>query len=154
MEKIKIGETYVFRDFTTRKYGELKVIDGKEGIFFEHVYNDYYFIIRDTDENKAVLDGEIEADKMYYMHVVTTFPPLKIAGCGRCYQIAFPGECLLDKEKFKKYVGKEGIRLANCVNATYAQHPDLCLNSYNDFDELAKNAIRCEKTEEAEDTEE
>lgn len=148
MEKIKIGETYVFRDFTTRKYGEKKVIDGKEGIFFEHVYRDYYFIIRDTDENKAVLDGEIQEDGMYYMHVVTTFPPLEIAGWGRVYQIAFPGECLLDKEKFKKYVGKEGLRITNSVNATYAQHPDLWLGSYNDFDELAKNAIRCEKTEE------
>lgn len=82
MEKVKIGEMYVFRDFTTRRYGDKKVIDGKEGIFFEHVYKDYYFVIRDTDENKAVLDGEIEEGKWYYMHVVTTFPPLEISGWG------------------------------------------------------------------------
>ena len=147
MEKVKIGEMYVFRDFTTRKYGVKKVVDGKEGMFFEHVYNDYYFIIRDTDENKAVLDGEIEVDKWYYMHVLTSLPPTEISGWGRVYQIAFPGECLLDKEKFKKYVGNKGLCIGNCVNATYAQHPDLWLDphSYKDFDELAKNAIRCEK---------
>lgn len=151
MEKVKIDDMYVLRDFTTRKYGEIKVIDGKEGIFFERVYNDYYFIIRDTDENKAVLDGEIEVDKWYYMHVVTTFPPTEIFGWGRVYQIAFPGECLLDKEKFKKYVGNEGLRIANSVNATYAQYPDLLLDSYSDFDELAKNAIRCEKDKHGEE---
>ena len=145
MEKVKIGEMYVFRDFIPRKYGDKKVIDGKEGTFLEHVYSDYYFVIRDTDENRSVLDGEIQKDKRYYMHVVTTFPAREIAGWGRCYQIAFPGECLLDKEKFKTYVGDMGVELANCVNATYAQHPDLWLDSYNDFDELAKNAIRCEK---------
>lgn len=151
MEKVKIGEMYTFRDFVPRKYGVKKVVDGKEGMFFEYVYSDYYFIIRDTDENKAVLDGEIEVDKRYYMHVVTTFPPTELSGWGRVYQIAFPGECLLDKEKFKKYVGKEGLCMTNSVNATYAQHPDLWLDSYNDFDELAKNAIRCEKDKHGEE---
>lgn len=151
MEKIKIGEMYIFRDFTTRKYGEKKVIDGKEGVFFEHIYRDYYFIIRDTDANRSVLCDEIQEDKWYYMHVVTTFPPLEIAGWGRCYQIAFPGECLLDKEKFKEYVGGNKLGILRGENSTYAQHPDLWLDSYSDFDELAKNAIRCEKDKHGEE---
>lgn len=58
---------------------------------------------------------------------------------------------MLDKEKFKKYVGDNGLELVNCVNAEYAQHPDLWLDSYNDFDELAKNAIRCEKDKNGEE---
>jgi len=147
MEKVKIGETYTFRDFIPRKYGEIKVIDGKEGTFFEHVYQDFYFIIRDTDDNRALFNRRIESKKWYYVDVSTSFPQSE-AGFGLVYQIAFSGECLLDKNKFRKYVGENGLVIANGRNVTYYHDPELWFSPhiYKDFDKLTKNAIRCVKT--------
>ena len=121
--KVEIGDIYHFRDYIVGRTPEVKVIDGEEFVCYRNIYDDYYVRIKDCDENRELLNFEIDDKKSYVVRVETNLPSyLELRrtsvlydgemGAAYLYMIEVPGKCLKSKKAMAKFFDEKGLDIA------------------------------------------